>query len=222
MGSIISTYVSNIVSCLVCVVLLCGGLYTFYHGVWTAITGFAGTVLSLSVTRGAGSIPSTCPTGQENSAGLCYSSCKDGYSGALTMCVPSCPSDFRDDGLYCYKPDSYGRGSGYAWAFGDGFNTDGALARCNADNPSVGCEINGALAYPKCKAGYHNVGCCVCSPDCPSNTVDIGVSCQKSTYDRGVSTGLPGCAGGQELNAGLCYNPCPKGYPVGAGPVCWK
>lgn len=40
--------------------------------------------------------------------------------------------------------------------------------------------------YPKCASGFHNVSCCVCSPDCPANTNDIGVSCTKPTYGRGA------------------------------------
>jgi len=51
------------------------------------------------------------------------------------------------------------------------------------------------MYYPKCKAGFHNVGCCVCSPNCPSGWTDVGISCKKpNTYGRGagypVSIGL--------------------------------
>lgn len=49
------------------------------------------------------------------------------------------------------------------------------------------CPQNGALYYPKCKQNFHNVGCCICSPDCPSGWTDIGVSCKKpESYGRGT------------------------------------
>jgi hypothetical protein len=127
-----------------------------------------------------------CPYGLDESGGLCYQMCKSGYTGAATMCVPSCPSDFRDDGLYCAKPDSYGRGAGYPWKGSDGVSDKGMYRRCEKDHGKGNCQKDGAIVYPKCKANFHKVGCCVCSPDCPSGMTDIGVSCQKKTYDRGV------------------------------------
>ena len=27
---------------------------------------------------------------------------------------------------------------------------------------------------PKCKESFHNVACCICSPDCPKDMTDIG------------------------------------------------
>jgi hypothetical protein len=128
----------------------------------------------------------SCPYGLENSAGLCYKACDAGYSGKVTMCIPECPSGFRDDGLYCAKPAAYGRGAGYPWKFGDSLNDSGMYRRCESDNGAGNCEKSGAIVYPRCKQNFHAVGCCVCSPDCPSKTTDIGVSCQKQTYDRGV------------------------------------
>jgi hypothetical protein len=47
-------------------------------------------------------------------------------------------------------------------------------------------EKNGLLCYPKCKAGYHNVGCCTCSIDCPPGFNDYGIGCSKPSYDRGA------------------------------------
>ena len=35
---------------------------------------------------------------------------------------------------------------------------------------------------------YKPFGCCVCTPTCPSGMIDIGVSCQKDSYYRGVGT----------------------------------
>lgn len=65
-------------------------------------------------------------------------------------------------------------------------NLDKARQRCLKHNPTLGCQKYGEIIYPNCRANFHNVACCVCSPDCPSEMTDIGVSCQKKTYGRGV------------------------------------
>ncbi|MBI5716195.1 MAG: hypothetical protein HZC37_00720 [Burkholderiales bacterium] len=173
-----------------------------------------------TATRGAGKIPTTCAAGMENHGGLCYARCRAGYTGAVTMCVPECPPGFRNDGLHCAKGAPYGRGAGYAWQFGDALNDSGMIKRCEADNGAGNCEKNGLIFYPKCKAGYVAVGANVCSPQCPSGMVDIGVSCQKVTYDRGVGTIPNVCPAGQVNDAGLCYPTCAGGQ-TGIGPVCW-
>jgi len=79
----------------------------------------------------------------------------------------TCPDGFRNDGSFCAKPMSYGRGAGYV-----------SEAICNTKSEKP-CEKNLLLWYPKCKTGYHNVGCCTCSPECPADMIDIGVSCAK-------------------------------------------
>jgi len=130
----------------------------------------------------------------QNSVGLCYPNCQAGYSGFMTMCTQDCPSGYRNDGLFCFKPSAYGRGAGYAiWSGG----------RCNRDNPQ-GCEKWGLIWYPRCRANFHNVGCCICSPNCPAGMTDIGISCAKKTYDRGVGK-LPICAPDEDQILGLCY-----------------
>ena len=117
-----------------------------------------------------------CDSDKEMQAGLCYPKCKPGFSGIVTKCVQECPPGWRNDGFFCAKPAAYGRGTGYAiWN----------EAKCNRENPG-GCEKWGLNWYPKCKAGFHPVGCCLCSPSCPQGMTDIGVSCQKSSYDRGI------------------------------------
>lgn len=173
-----------------------------------------------SATRGAGKIPTACPDGSENQAGLCYSRCRAGHSGSVTMCVPDCPPGFRNDGLHCAKGAPYGRGAGYAWQFGDALNDTGMIKRCEAASGAGNCEKNGLIFYPKCKAGYVAVGANICSPQCPSGMVDIGVSCQKVTYDRGVGKIPNICPAGQVNDAGLCYPACAGGQ-TGIGPVCW-
>src|SRR3974390_2815253 len=89
------------------------------------------------------------------------------YLGPIS--TATCPDKFRDDGDYCAKPDSYGRGGGYI-----------SQQICEDNKGTNNCEQwGGWLWYPKCDANFHAFACCVCSPDCPSGMDDIGVSCRK-------------------------------------------
>jgi len=169
--------------------------------------------------RGVGK-PMHCAAGQAEDAGLCYTPCQPGYKGVGPVCWQSCAPGFRDDGAFCAKPGPYGRGAGYPWKFGDGLNDNGMRRRCNKANPQ-GCEKNGLIYYPKCREGFHAVGCCICSPNCPRGQTDIGVSCAKKSYGRGVGKPLSTCPTGQDKDAALCYPQCRSGYH-GVGPVCWQ
>ena len=169
--------------------------------------------------RGVGK-PMKCAAGQQEDAGLCYTPCQSGYKGVGPVCWQSCPSGFRDDGAYCAKPGPYGRGVGYPWKFGDGFNDHGMRSRCQKANPQ-GCEKNGLIYYPKCREGYHAVGCCICSPNCLLGQTDIGVSCHKKSYGRGVGKPLSTCPSDEDKDAWLCYHKCRSGFH-GVGPVCWQ
>jgi hypothetical protein len=152
-----------------------------------------------------------CASGLEKSGQLCYPPTQAGYYCVGTICGANCPSGFSDAGAFCQKPSPYGRGSGYAiWSQG----------QCNSDNPSVGCEQNGAMWYPRCQAGFHAVGCCVCSPDCPSRWGDTGTGCTKPTYTRGAGAPISACSAGMQQSGLLCYTPCKTGYQM-VGPVCW-
>lgn len=164
--------------------------------------------------NGAGE-PYACPAGMERNGLLCYPTCKPGYGGNGPVCWQTCPAGYRDTGADCLKPAAYGRGAGYVlWDRG----------KCEHEN-SQGCEQNGALIYPKCKAGFHAVGCCICSPDCPADMTDIGVSCQKGSYGRGAGQELAmgTCAPGlqKDPSGALCYPVCKAGYHM-VGPVCWQ
>jgi hypothetical protein len=171
--------------------------------------------------RGAGVVPRVCKSGQELDAGLCYETCKDGYDGVGPVCWQECPSGFRDDGAFCAKPQPYGRGAGYPWELGDtAFDLTEARQRCEHAHGKGKCEQDGLIFYPKCKSGFHNVGCCVCSPNCTGGMADIGVSCTKKSYGRGAGSVPTSCQGGMEYDAGLCYTPCRRGFD-GVGPVCW-
>lgn len=160
--------------------------------------------------RGVGKVITACRDGQEKNGALCYPLCKPGYYGVGPVCWQPCPGGFRDDGAFCYKPEAYGRGAGYAiWSEG----------KCNREN-SQGCEKWGAMWYPKCRENFHNVACCICSPNCPSGMTDIGISCAKDSYGRGAGEVLT-CEKGLEMSGALCYPPCNSGYH-GNGPVCWQ
>ncbi|WP_075213972.1 hypothetical protein [Mongoliimonas terrestris] len=170
--------------------------------------------------RGVGTIPRTCPPGEEEAtAGLCYTKCRPGYNGAVTMCIPACPAGFDDTGLHCTKPAPYARNA-YPWQFGDWFDLDGARARCRQKHGNR-CEKIGEIIYESCPANTKTAPLFVnlCTPICPAGMIDVGAGCQKNTYDRGVGR-LMSCSPGQEMDAGLCYNSCQAGYQ-GVGPVCW-
>ena len=170
--------------------------------------------------RGVGTIPTTCPSGQVNDAGLCYDTCRAGYENGGPLCLTSCPSGFDDTGLHCLKPAAYGRGAGYAFVplFED---LSDARSRCEEDEGRGQCEQWGLMYYPKCRAGFSAFGSNVCSPTCPSNMTDIGVSCEKGSYGRGVGTIPSTCGRGEEYDAGLCYENC-DAATFGVGPVCWS
>ena len=89
-------------------------------------------------------------------------------------------------------------------------NYDATEAACEKDNPQ-GCEKNGLIWYPKCKAGFHAAGCCVCSPDCPAGTTDTGATCNKNSHGRGAGSPLQCGPGQTQDSAGLCYDACPTG-----------
>jgi hypothetical protein len=159
--------------------------------------------------RGVGTIPTNCASDQDKDAGLCYPKCKAGYRGVGPVCWSDCPAGFRDDGAFCAKPAPYGRGAGYAiWD----------EQKCRNEHGG-NCEKSGAMWYPTCATNFHAVGCCICSPDCPSGMTDIGVSCSKVSSGRGVGQ-IPSCTSGQQTDAGLCYDACAPAYD-GVGPVCW-
>jgi hypothetical protein len=174
-----------------------------------------------SEARGAGVPLSTCQPGQEKDGLLCYPNCRQGFNGVGPVCWQNCPSGFRNDGAYCGKPGAYGRGAGYPWKGKDGLSDKGMFERCEAENGRGNCEKDGAIVYPKCRAGFHKVGCCTCSPNCPSGMKDIGVSCEKPTYGRGAGEPMK-CKLGEIEDAGLCYRPCTNPAFKGVGPVCWQ
>ncbi|KDO19530.1 hypothetical protein SPRG_15278 [Saprolegnia parasitica CBS 223.65] len=167
------------------------------------------------VGRGVGSfVFNQCKEGEEAYGALCYPKCKEGYEkvGCCICRKKGCSGaeGVHDIGVSCTKPKAYGRGVGYAL-----WNQD----KCVAENPQ-GCEKNGLMWYPKCKAGFHPFGCCICTPDCPAGTHDDGAFCRKDHYGRGVGKARLGCEAGKEKSGLMCYPPCADKYK-GKGPMCW-
>ena len=63
--------------------------------------------------RGAGVEPKYCDPSLDLSKGKCYEPCEVNYQGNGQTCYERCPwYNYKDDGLYCEKPASYGRGAG--------------------------------------------------------------------------------------------------------------
>lgn len=201
------------------------------YGIWAVIDKCEGKGLwecagenlnpiPASYGRGVGE-PLRCASGEDYDAGLCYSKCPAGFNGVGPVCWQPCPSGFRDDGVSCAKPAAYGRGAGYPWQFGDGVNDSGMFSRCEKDHGRGRCEKDGAIVYPKCRAGFHKVGCCICSPNCPSGMTDAGVTCTKQTQTRGVGKPIHACPDSMDKDGALCYPKCRDGF-TGVGPVCWE
>jgi hypothetical protein len=117
-----------------------------------------------------------CPEGKEMSMKKCHPPCKENYVGNGPVCWQSCQENFRNDGAFCFKPKPYGRGAGY-------FTNN----KCKSKHEQ-GCEKWGFLSYPICKEGYKAFGCCICTPKCMEGQTDIGISCAKGSYGRGIGT----------------------------------
>lgn len=121
----------------------------------------AAVVLAFAVTVGAsyeGTLSLGAPQAQAASR------CRPGWEQDAALCYPKCRPGYRGRGPVCWRQgkNSYTR-AGFAWKAGDKlFSLNGARARCQARHGRRRCEKWGALIYPKCRAGYRNVGCCIC------------------------------------------------------------
>jgi hypothetical protein len=148
-------------------------------------------------------------------AGLCYEKCKGGYSGLGPICWEKCEQGFADLGAFCFKGADIisSDNDGCPWydkcgltlekgcsKCPEGYANDGCTCRRDPESKtkdtysrgvgkSLGCSENekydAGLCYDKPKDGYYSVGP-VAWQDCPPETEDIGVSCRKKNYSRGV------------------------------------
>jgi hypothetical protein len=183
-----------------------------------------------SIGRGVGKIME-CPNGYAKDPGslICTTPCKADEQYFDDICYPrDCPAGFRNDGLYCGKPEAKTRES-FPWQPGDPLlpNYSGPTGRCEAKYGEGNCERGGALIFPKCGTGFTPVAQgSVCTPICPSGYSDIGVSCKKPTSQRGVVYANT-CPAGLEKDATgeICYPSCQSVIGndfTGVGPVCWQ
>lgn len=161
--------------------------------------------------RGAGKVPTDCADGKERVGALCYEECPVGYARGVKYktidCYQKCPNatvlddeveDLRwiDDGLYCRLTKKKGSGGSHffgTYGRGWGFTTK-SLCKDKADDFGVDdCERCLAFWYPKCKAGYKNVGCNLCSPDPKCDDYGMGKriasSCTKKIWSTPPKTG---------------------------------
>ena len=153
--------------------------------------------------NGVGTIPlkTPCPANMRDDGTSCWLDTLANGVGTIPL-KTACPANMRDDWTSCWL-DTYGRGAGYTNWFE---SWDEQLKRCERSEGTA-CEWNGAIAYPKCKAGYHSVGCCLCEPD-------GGPGIKKTLFDRQY------CAPGETNIAGLCYKNCKPGYRFFGGNLC--
>ena len=116
-----------------------------------------------------------CSWNRHIEAGVCFRACPDGF---------------------------FGRAYDKCWA--NGADSFGVMKRsadrlkCNDDE-----DKDGLRCYPKCKAGFHKVGCCLCQPD------NGGPRVTKWLHDRQY------CADDEELKDGSCYKKCREGFNAG-------
>ena len=54
-----------------------------------------------SYSRGIGKIPSVCPSGYSDNAGLCAKDCPAGYDSVGGVCWQQCPQGYSDGGAFC-------------------------------------------------------------------------------------------------------------------------
>lgn len=160
--------------------------------------------------RKMGDVPRFCGSGYEKKDNKCYPLCPENFSAIGEQCIKNCPEDYTENGEACLKPSTYGRGTGYfLW------NKD----KCIEENPE-GCEKWGLFWYPKCREGYKNFGCCICTPECPENMEEKGGSCMKYSIPRGEPKPLS-CSANEDFFRGFCFFKCPSGLQSD-GPVCLK
>jgi len=164
--------------------------------------------------RGAGRAPGygPCPPrSREGAAGDCYADVVDREDGRNDAepwgkswdKSEGCSWNRHIEAAMCFRacPDGYfGRAHERCWA--NGADSFGVMKRsadrlqCNADE-----DKDGLLCYPKCKSGYHAVGCCLCEPDGGVKRIELS-SRQK-------------CADDEEMKDGLCYKKCKEGFNAG-------
>ncbi len=151
------------------------------------------TVNKPSHGRGGGLVPTECGAGRHLDAGLCYPVCNPGFYPVGPVCWGTCPPGYDDHGATCYRGTSI-------------------IGADNSDCPWYDkCGLVTAKGCSRCPPGYNNDGC--------TCRMDVHVTA-KPSYGRGGGSVPGACTPPKEMDAGLCYDPCPAGMR-GIGPVCW-
>lgn len=149
--------------------------------------------------RGVGTLPYSCPAGQENNAGLCYPVCKAGFYGNGPVCWEATPSGWIDAGLWFWR-----------WNWGIQTRGKASYGRGAGTTPKAcppGQENQAGLCYTPCKSGFSGMAT-LCIAQCPAGYVNDGLSCRKETTvakpsrGRGVGTSPP-------ANDGYCHYAMP-------------
>ena len=154
----------------------------------TEITRTAGWTGSHSqIPRGCSFGTNIKPYNYNNNGALHFNtrSSGDGHGQFRAICEYEDTAGFTDIGpLGCHKDVRY----------------LSPMEVCRDAEGDGNCQMWGAFAYKKCKVGFHPVGCCVCSPDCPSGFEDWGVSCWKGV---GLQMRTEKCDGVLTVDCGL-------------------
>lgn len=161
-----------------------------------------------STPRGAGTIPTGCPAGRTNYAGLCYTNCKAGYVlGDFGVCSQKCPVGYVSSGIATCHYDKK-------------LTRDGTW-QCTERGLFGECW----WSVLRCPTGYTNAGlfCALTIPPMPAGFTGTASDPIRATYtQRADDPGrIPnGCGAAKTIQAGLCYTACAANMK-GVGPVCW-
>jgi hypothetical protein len=127
--------------------------------------------------------PEGCGKGFEKVGTTCLVSCPTGFRREGKDCAQKCPDGWRDDWIWC-RLSEYGRGAGFP-----GWTKKGRMERCEAKHGVGNCEEYGVIAYPKCRFGYVNVGCCLCRPGKNPHCEELGLDDQNGVCYKRIMKG---------------------------------
>ena len=158
--------------------------------------------------RSFGSFPDACPSGKEvgkaesEKPAAILPKDKSFYDDSATeedglLCYPPCKEKYGGLGPLCWTSCPAGFKNHGLWCY----KPDGHWPRCD-DNT------------------FHKQAGLWCSKNCPDDMVDIGISCQKGNYWRGIGS-IRGCSGGRALDGLFCYEQCKPGFE-GFGSICFS
>jgi hypothetical protein len=138
-----------------------------------------------------------CPDGWRDDGTVCWLDSYGRGSGRGMDRAP-CPNGWRDDGTSCWedwKCNTWwdGCASRAPWWLGGGC-VGGSKTECGGcgcikktamerDSCRSDEDRDGVLCYPKCRPGYHSVGCCLCEPDGGVKRIELDAR-TRCPYDK--------------------------------------